>query len=376
MTKLEIRTLTLQRAKKVALERGGKCLTNEALPGRQRYYFKCCKGHEWCTDASSVINAGKWCLQCRKEEHRVSIEKLQQYAQEHGGKYLGEEFFNDHGQRKGAFECACGHKWTALLSSVFSQKTWCRKCTVYKNSIETAKEIAASRGGKCLSEEKDFHWTKDLTWQCSHGHTWETRLTYVKDKHQWCPICAGIARRLTIEDAKEIAKLRNGECLSEEYTGKRANLFWKCSEGHVWQACLDSIKNNGSWCPRCAKSAKRQNCLCELLQKAIPHDFVYQNYRPEWLKKSDTGKCLEIDIYMCSSKLDVKLAVEYDGIQHFRPVFGEEALKQLKVNDQIKNQLIAANPDKVTHFIRFNSKDKLDEISIKNKLIAAGVPIP
>ena len=60
---------------------------------------------------------------------------------------------------------------------------------------------------------------------------------------------------------QEIAKSREGYCISTEYKNNRIHLLWKCKEGHEWIATPSNIKR-GKWCPRCgAKRAweKRRN---------------------------------------------------------------------------------------------------------------------
>lgn len=59
---------------------------------------------------------------------------------------------------------------------------------------------------------------------------------------------------------QEIAKERNGECLSSTYIDVKTPLEWRCSEGHSWFARPMNIKGNngkkGTWCPVCAANSK------------------------------------------------------------------------------------------------------------------------
>ncbi len=58
-------------------------------------------------------------------------------------------------------------------------------------------------------------------------------------------------KRLTIEQMREIARARNGQCLSTSYVNNRTYLTWKCKKDHIWQAAPSRIKS-GTWCPKCA----------------------------------------------------------------------------------------------------------------------------
>ena len=72
----------------------------------------------------------------------------------------------------------------------------------------------------------------------------------------WCPHCnkgkIGDNVKLTIEEMKEIAKLKKGECLSKKYTNNQTNLLWRCENGHKWEASYAYIKS-GYWCSKCKK---------------------------------------------------------------------------------------------------------------------------
>ena len=94
----------------------------------------------------------------------------------------------------------------------------------------------------------------------------------------------------------------------------------------------------------------------------------------DWLKTT-SGHKQEIDILVP----DVKLAIEYDGEQHFMAVprfGGEEELKQTKRRDKLKDSKIKAHPEDVQYFVRFSYKEPLTEEYVRNKLIEANVPMP
>lgn len=59
---------------------------------------------------------------------------------------------------------------------------------------------------------------------------------------------------LNIEDMKDAAKFRGGECLSETMTDGDLDtkLYWKCSFSHVFEASPRLILKAGHWCETCA----------------------------------------------------------------------------------------------------------------------------
>lgn len=114
--------------------------------------------------------------------------------------------------------------------------------------LERIREIAKERGGECLAE----HWKGDSTkirWKCSKGHEWLAKPNTIKSG-RWCLRCAGLAKR-TIEEMRQVAAQRGGKCLSVEYVNTQTKLRWRCREGHEWSAKPGNIIHAKSWCPVC-----------------------------------------------------------------------------------------------------------------------------
>ena len=123
--------------------------------------------------------------------------------------------------------------------------------------MQRLQALAAEHGGECLSTEyKGVNHPVRL--RCAKGHEWETDAVNPL-KGAWCRLCAHDGRRLSIKDAQEAAAARGGECLSQTYVNTTTKLSWMCDRGHVWQAVLNSIRINGTWCMQCASMARISN---------------------------------------------------------------------------------------------------------------------
>lgn len=128
-----------------------------------------------------------------------------------------------------------------------------------KKTIETARELAAERGWKCLSEAySSAH--SPLLWRCARGHEWEATPANI-GAGRGCPHCSKKAR-LTIGQMREIANARGGACLSESLKNKDSKLLWRCAHGHEWEARASSVKGGG-WCPHCAKKARKGSRIAD-----------------------------------------------------------------------------------------------------------------
>jgi len=125
--------------------------------------------------------------------------------------------------------------------------SYLKKANQDRTYLNKMYELAVERGGNCLSDKYVNSATK-LRWECNEGHVWDEKPHSIR-RGSWCPECSG-AKRLTIDEMQNIAAVKGGRCLSDKYVSPSTKIRWECGEGHVWEATPDSIKR-GSWCPEC-----------------------------------------------------------------------------------------------------------------------------
>ena len=229
-----------------------------------------------------------------------------------------------------------------------------------RTPIETYHQLAQKHNGKCLSLQIDNCFQK-LTWECEYKHTWEARAYSVKDGH-WCPKC-NHNLPMTLEDYRAVAKSKHGEYISDNIPLNTVSpTRWKCENKHIWVASFHSI-NVGSWCPICGATGQTQQKLFKIIQNIYPNYKCLFNYKGfDWLV--GPVKKMEIDIFV----VDIKLAIEYDGKQHYEPIEywgGESAFLNRQKNDRTKDKLISQHTEDVNHFIRIPYTEK---ITLKNVL--------
>jgi hypothetical protein len=247
--------LSIEVMQEYATDKGGKCLSTEYISVESPLAWRCKIGHTW--DASfRLIQMGAWCVQCNKNSRKEDrLEAMKAIAIERGGKCLAVEYFNK--DTAILFECSKGHQWKGRPGNI-QQGAWCHVCAGnLKLTIEDMVAFAEKHNGKCLSEKYTNSETK-LKWQCAEGHIWEAVPKGLTNNH-WCRICsmasAGLKRRKTIEEIRELATKKGGKLISDVYLGNHIPIKWQCSKGHNWKASPANIKS-GFWCPHCAGLAK------------------------------------------------------------------------------------------------------------------------
>ncbi|MCP4914580.1 MAG: hypothetical protein GY909_15805 [Oligoflexia bacterium] len=175
----------LDRYKKIAIERGGKCLSHEYIGSTSKLEWQCEKGHKWMTRPAN-IKSGSWCPECAGVKKKT-IKDMHDLAKMNNGKCLSKKYVNL--REKLTWQCEKGHKWEATASYVNSG-AWCPYCTrksMAIRSISNVHELAKINGGSFVSEEY-VSGSEKLTWRCNKGHKWQDTPASIQDG-AWCPQC-------------------------------------------------------------------------------------------------------------------------------------------------------------------------------------------
>ena len=299
---------------RVACKKNGMCLSHEFKSVLDKLTWQCSKGHVW-EQRLHNINRGGWCPYCANEKRGLArsntIQDMQALALLNNGRCLADTYV-------GSFcpllwECEEGHQWEATPNAVKGSQnrkgTWCPVCNGNPCiTLDNLNEIARQRDGKCLSLKYKNARTK-YQWQCKNGHIffacWDT-----VQRGCWCPKCAGRGRSL--KEIQEIAATKGGVCLSSRFERTTDKLKWKCSSGHVWKASLASILG-GSWCPACKNYYTEEKCR-----------FIFEALTGHQLPKTRVrvfgedlfARYMELDGY-CH---ELSMAFEHHGLQHYQRV--------------------------------------------------------
>lgn len=303
----------LKSAHKLAKDNGGQCLTTEPIPGRSRFLFTCPKGHPDFTKRHDDVALGKYCPVCAMK--KKGIEQI---------------------------------KYT-------------------KSDLDAH---AAQLGGKCLSSEY-LGWDKKHLWQCSEGHTWESKPRMVISMGSWCPFCAGNAK-YTTEGLTERVTPRGGKCLDLHYdpAKERSTALWECNFEHKWHARTDTVIGRGDWCPHC-KTSYGERMARQILEKLFDADFP--KVRPTWLMW-DNGMPLEIDMFH-----EGLFGLEYQGPHHYKKTgYNHDSLEQIRKRDAFKVATCDQRGVKLVVFPEFKNVSDADACveEMKSALQAAGIAVP
>ena len=101
-----------------------------------------------------------------------------------------------------------------------------------------------------------------IWWKCCKNHSWQTTIS-TRAKGSGCPYCSGRyaikgendLQTLRPEIASELNYNKNGKLLPCEFKSQsNKKVWWKCKEGHEWEAIIANRTRRGDGCPVCGKN--------------------------------------------------------------------------------------------------------------------------
>lgn len=188
---------------------------------------------------------------------KVNINILKAKAIEKQGKLISDTYINSETSME--WECFYGHKWNASWHRI-NQNHWCPVCNgKQKQSIETLQKFATEKGGKLLSNIYTNAMDNKLLWQCFCGNIWAASWDSIKRFKSWCPKCA--STKPSISTLQEFAICKGGKLLSTVYINNSSKLLWQCEKNHLWEACWNKIKDANQWCPKCKSFKTEVECV-------------------------------------------------------------------------------------------------------------------
>lgn len=252
---------------------------------KQKAWWVCEKGHRWEASILARTTVGRNCPYCAGKKTLEGYndlatlfpEALARWDYEKNDPILPTQISpNTH--KAMWWKCERGHSWQARVFSVVCG-TGCPYCSGKRaaqgeNDLASVKpeitEQWCSELNSLSPESVTGGSKKKVFWQCELGHVWQASVYTRGGKvNASCPYCAG---KRVLEGFNDLATLNprladewcqelNGELKPTQVSkGSHKKVWWKCSEGHVWEAMVFSrAKENGTGCPICSGRYKQKN---------------------------------------------------------------------------------------------------------------------
>ena len=244
----------------------------------RRVWWICEKGHEWQTDIRHRTIENNGCPYCSGRYHIIGendletlypeIAKQWNYNRNGGSKPLD---YKGGSSKKVWWICEKGHEWCVSITHRTSRGSGCPYCSgryaiTGENDLETlypeiAKQWDYEKNGERVPSNYKPYSNVKVWWKCNKGHRWKISIYSRIGKGTGCPYCAKLIvipgktdlQTLFPNIANEYDYEKNKGTSAMDLCAKsNKKVWWKCKEGHSWEASVISRTNLKSGCPYCA----------------------------------------------------------------------------------------------------------------------------
>ena len=357
-----LRILHPQLAKRWHPSKNG-LLTPETVIGtgqHKKYWWRCNDGHEWQASIFSHIRKDETyreCPQCKATPLAITHPDIaSQWHPIKNGALQPTDV------RAGSptyiwWKCSKGpdHEWPQKLVERTRGGTGCPFCDGKKISVtnslavrypELAKQWHLAKNNNVSPDHVFGGGKKKYWWQCqiNSNHVWDACIEK-RANGQDCPICKNLkvdqSNCLSLthpEIAKEWHQIKNGTLTSDYVVaGSGKRIWWQCSSDntHEWQATCNDRTGSLSGCPFCVDLFNSHG-VQRIVAWLRAHGISFEREKTFSDLKSVCGKySLRFDFFL----KDLKIFIEFDGQQHFKPIKawgGDKAFQKLIENDKRK----------------------------------------
>lgn len=328
--------------------------TRENFGGSKSYVEYICPVHgPTKTLMNNIVGSNAWCYSCGKDSManycRLDSDRVKEIVESKNDNILLNpyDYINTTTSNLNVICGNCGDIFTTSLSSIINGGGKCIKCGLEKQ-IERCnddkeqyynyfKQICDENNYILLSPLSDYvNCFSKLKFICpKHG---EQEVSYSKfQSGQRCPMCgkeeAYANKRLSQDEVELRINSINGNVLlnKEDYIkNSEINLKIQCFCGNIYTTSLVNYeRENVNRCPICSQSESKGEYEIRKILEIYSIQYIPQ-------AKFDDCKdirALPFDFYLP----EYNYIIEFDGPQHFEPIYGEEQLLYIQKHDMIKN---------------------------------------
>lgn len=185
---------------------------------------------------------------------------------------LTPSLFTASSNAKLAWVCTKGHHWYASINNRTRRKSGCPLCYESERSAiasrgRTRNTISLAQGSPSYLSKFDkkmnvlpptriaLKSNMMVWWKCENGHSFQKSPNEMV-KHHACPGCNSLPFSYP-KVAEQWDTEKNGHNKPEDYSwGSGKKVWWKCSNGHNWEAVIVQRTKASHGCPQCYKEQR------------------------------------------------------------------------------------------------------------------------
>jgi very-short-patch-repair endonuclease len=319
------------------------------------------------------VNQKSGCNKCAGREMTSQDDFFRLAKKTHGDKYDYSQVKYDKSKTPVKIICPIHGEFTQQPANHVSGQG-CPECGITKRN-----KSLESNGNEFIEKAKKIHGDKydysKVNYNKSdekveiicpiHGSFFQTPNKHLLGRR--CPKCAtesmvGLKTKSYEDFVKEAKKVHGNKYKYDEFEYKNRHTPTKilCPiHGSFLQSPANHIKGQG--CPVCRESKGEKLINDLLLDKKV--EFIRQHKFVDCTNKLKYGACRKLPFDFYLPKLNT--VIEYDGQQHYVPVWGEDNFKNLQRLDKIRNQYCKKNGIKLIRIPYTMKKEEIEPYILK-----------
>ena len=260
--------------------RNGDLTTDQVSAGNGRkVWWRCDLGHSWEVTVNSRTSQGSRCPVCAGKKPLAGYTDLttvfpdiaKQWHPTLNGNLTPDQVTAG-SNKKVWWRCDLGHEWEAAVIDRTSKGNGCpvhagqKLLSGYNDLATRSPNVAAqwhpTRNGDRSPDRVLAGTGAKAWWRCDLGHEWEAAVRSLTRSRTsgglGCPVHAGKKVLAGYNDltttfpdiAKQWHPTRNSDLTPDQVTaGSWKKAWWRCEQGHQWEATVESRTSKGNGCP-------------------------------------------------------------------------------------------------------------------------------
>lgn len=338
---------TLEQVRDITKIHNFELISDEYLNNNQKLILKDEDGYYYTITLSGLLRGNPYKFHIQNEHSLQNMKLWLQYNSDL--KLVTEEFISL--RYKYVFKDSNNYYYKTAFANLLSGKHPCKFDIKNPYTIQNINLFLKlnNKNIKLLSDKYDGY-SKYLKWQCLINNCMESfnmSLSDLVSRNCGCPYCSsqkvGLSNCLAtthLEITKEWHPTLNGDLTPYDVTCGSGKYAWflcnKCN--YEWNTKIN-YRNDGCGCPQCSESKGEKQLDFILSKYNIPHisQYTFDNLI------GVGGGLLRFDksVFWDKEKTQLRMLIEYDGIQHFKWIEGmmsKEQFKTLQIHDELKNK--------------------------------------
>lgn len=322
-------------------------IENTYDPKTYRFDCKCPLNHIINVNYYKWLKQKNKCSTCPKNNTNhsrkpMTLMEVKELFEDEECKLISTEYINRDTNLK--YICKNGHETSMTLHNWKNSKYKCNECADIeksnrnKYSYDFVKQEFEKRGFQLISKTY-VNTLEKLDFICNKGHSETITFDSFYSGQCGCIQCAGTKKSTIRHTNEEIEEMLEKDCYTFVSKGKRGEIEYMCPQNHTGKTTFYEYNVLGLRCGQCS-------AICSISKGEQAIKKHLETMDKQFKQEIKFTNCKDIHSLPFDFYVENKFIIEYDGIQHFKPVSlfgGQIAFEKRQQHDIIKTNYCRKN---------------------------------